>query len=116
MACFIAPLVQALATSALRKARAGAVADPSSGPLLRALPALEKMLWGGTLMLIVDHAISGEIMLRFPFFSALEKQGGGAVMLREILSVGVPMCVVITLVWALWALLRDRQPKTQTTN
>lgn len=109
MACFIAPLVEALAASAIRKARAGAIANPASGPLLRQLPALEKMLWGGTLMLIVDHVINGELTWRFPFFTALAKEGGGAVMLREVLTVGVPMCLVLTLAWAVWAVVRERR-------
>ena len=112
MSCFIAPLVQALATSAIRTANAAAVANPAASPLLRQLPALEKMLWGGTLMLIVDHVINGELIARFPFFTALAQEGGGAVMLREIQSVGVPMCLVLTAAWAAWALLKERKIAT----
>ena len=108
MCCFLVPLAQAVAVSAYRKTHAAAVADPASGMLLRRLPDLEKMLWGGTLMLIVDHVINGELTWRFPFFTALGQKGGGEVMLREILTVGVPMALALTLAWTIWAVLKER--------
>ena len=76
------------------------------------LAALEKMLWGGSVMLVVDHIINGELTWRFPFFTALENAGGGAVMLREMLTVGVPMSLTITAVWAVYAILKSRVPKS----
>ena len=103
MSCFIVPLVQAIATTAWRKA------SKDDGSFMgRHLPSLEKMLWGGTVMLIVDHIINGELTWRFPFFTALEETGGGAVMLREMLTVGVPLSLVIPAVWVVYALLKDR--------
>ena len=105
MSCFIVPLVQAVATSAYRKANSGRIAA-SKAPLIHNLPALEKMLWGGSIMLIVDHIMNGELTWRFPFFTALDQIGGGAVMLREMLTVGVPMSLVLTAVWALWVVVR----------
>ncbi|MBQ5935491.1 MAG: hypothetical protein IKQ01_09200 [Bacteroidales bacterium] len=62
----------------------------------RNLPALEKMLWGGTVVLLVDHAIHGEL---FSFS------------LRELLTVGVPMSVILTAVWAVWALVKERRQR-----
>ena len=41
MACFIVPLVQAVATSIYRKS----MRKPASSALGRNIPALEKMLW-----------------------------------------------------------------------
>ena len=102
MACFVVPLVQAVATSALRKW------GRKDGFIGRNLASLELMLWGGSVMLIVDHVINGELTWRFPFFTALGVEGGGAVMLREMLTVGVPMSLVITAVWAVWALVKER--------
>ena len=98
-------MLQAVATSIYCKT----AKKPANGVLGRNLPALEKMLWGGTVMLIVDHIINGELTWKFPFFTALGTEGGGAVMLRELLTVGVPMSLVITAVWAIWALLRERR-------
>ena len=104
MSCYVVPLVEAAIVSACRKR-----ALRSSSPLLQELPALEKMLWGGTLMLIVDHIINGELTWRFPFFTALDQAGGGLVMLREMLTVGVPMSLVLTAAWLVWAFVRDRK-------
>ena len=109
MACFVAPLVQAIATSIYRKRHEKRIDDPGSSTLARHLPALEKMLWGGSIMLIVDHIMNGELTWRFPFFTALDKVGGGTIMLKEILTVGVPMCLVISIVWMVYAYLKDRR-------
>ena len=103
MACFVVPLVQAIATSALRKW------GRKEGFVARHISSLELMLWGGTLMLIVDHVINGELTWKFPFFTALGVEGGGAVMLREMLTVGVPMSLLITLVWLVYALVKERR-------
>ena len=112
MSCFIAPLVQAIATSAYRKHHAAAISSEGSSPFLQHLPDLEKMLWGGTLMLIVDHILNGELTWRFPFFTALDEVGGGAVMLREILTVGVPMSLTLTLAWVAYVLLKKHSIQT----
>ena len=113
MSCFIVPLTQAIATTAYRKTHKNSIESPDASALKRNLPALEKMLWGGSVMLVVDHIINGELTWRFPFFTALENAGGGAVMLREMLTVGVPMSLVITAVWAVYAILKSRVPKSR---
>lgn len=109
MACFIVPLVQAVATSIYCKAAKNSISNPKAALLKRQLPALEKMLWGGSVMLIVDHIINGELTWKFPFFTALGVEGGGATMLREMLTVGLPMSVVITLVWVIWAVIKEHR-------
>ena len=110
MSCFVAPLVQAIATTAYRKLNAKTVGNPSSNLFLRHITDLEKMLWGGSVMLIVDHVINGELTWRFPFFTALGETGGAEVVLREILAVGVPMSLVLTLVWAVYVVVKERRP------
>ena len=113
MACFIVPLAQAIATTAYRKQleRKALVSsgEQHSSPLNAHLKSLETMLYGGTLMLIVDHIINGELTWMFPFFTALETEGGGAVMLREILTVGVPMSAIVTVAWVVWAYYKERK-------
>ena len=101
-------MVEAIAVSALKKGHR------KDGFVGRNLASLELMLWGGTIMLIVDHIINGELTWQFPFFTALAQEGGGAVMLREMLTVGLPMAVVITAVWAVYALLKERRSKIAT--
>ena len=114
MCCFLVPLAQAVATSACRKHFEKSGSGRNTNLFRRHLPALEKMLWGGTVMLIVDHVVNGELTWRFPFFTALDQAGGGAVMLREILTVGVPMSLVLTAVWVVYALLKERSRKIAT--
>ena len=113
MACFIAPLVEAVVVTAVRKARP---AGAGASPFLKHLPDLEKMLWGGTLMLIVDHIINGELTWAFPFFTALGESGGAQIMLKEILLVGVPMALILTAAWAVWAVAKDRKVSKQLNN
>ena len=95
-------MVQAIATSAYCKKH----------PEKRNLKTLETMLWGGTIMLVVDHIINGELTWRFPFLTALGQTGGGEVVLKEMLTVGLPMSLVITLVWAVWVLWKGRKSAT----
>ena len=99
MCCFLVPLAQAVATTVYRKVR-------NSGEKVR---TLEKMLWGGSIMLIVDHIINGELTWKYPFFTALTYAGGGSVFLRELLTVGVPMSLAITAIWGIWALISERR-------
>ena len=109
MCCFLVPLAQAITTTAIRKSNPA----PQSR-LGRQLPDLEKMLWGGTLMLIVDHIINGELTWRFPFFTALESAGGGGIMLKEMLTVGVPMSLVLTGAWMIFAVLKESRSLRKT--
>jgi hypothetical protein len=108
MACFIVPLVQAIGTSIYRKCNEKSIADPASNTFKHHLPALEKMLWGGSVMLIVDHIINGELTWRFPFFTALGETGGASILLREMFTVGVPMSLVLTGVWMIYALVKRK--------
>ena len=103
-------MAQAIVTSAYRKVNEKSIKTADSA-LKRQIPALEKMLWGGTVMLIVDHIINGELTRQYPFFTALET-GGFPVMLRELLTVGVPMSLVLTAVWAIYAILKERRTRT----
>jgi len=98
MSCFIAPLAQAVATTLYRRHHRSQ-GTASRSIFLQHLDKFELMLWGGTSMLIVDHIINGEVTWRYPFFTALEQQGGFQTMLQEILTVGVPMSIVITLIY-----------------
>ena len=120
MSCFVVPLAQAVVTSAIRTSAIRKSNEKNNrsdhSAFARHLPALEKMLWGGSVMLVVDHIINGELTWRFPFFTALENAGGGAVMLREMLTVGVPMSLVLTAVWVGYALLKERKTQKALSN
>lgn len=96
MACFTAPLAEALVVRAVTPASKGAT---STNPFVRRLGWLSKMLFGGSLLLAVEHVWHGEITWRYPFLTAV-KDGNTAEMLHEIATVGVAMAILITAVWA----------------
>ena len=104
MACFIVPLTQAVATTIYRK-----TTKHTDSFVGRNLKTLELMLWGGSLMLVVDHIINGEVTYIYPFFTALQTEGGGLVMLREMLIVGLPMSLAVTAIWAIWCYAKERK-------
>ena len=89
MACFIVPLTQAVVTTIYRK-----VTKQTDTFVGRNLKTLEQMLWGGSVMLLIDHLINGELF---------------AWNLREVLTIGVPMSVVVTAVWAIWCYAGERK-------
>ena len=98
MACFTAPLAQALVVTAAKSAcKDGAV--KSRNPFVRRLGWLQKMLFGGSFLLAVEHVWHGEITWRYPFLTAV-KDGNTGEMLHEIATLGVAMAVLITVVWA----------------
>lgn len=121
MSCFIVPLVQAMATSAYRK-HLGNVGSKSDGVESEGyvksiwkseLHTLEKMLWGGTLVLVVDHIASGELTLAYPFMTVLGKIGGLEQVFSEMLTAGIPMSLAVTAVWALVVLRKSHAFKRQ---
>ena len=99
MACFTAPLAQALVVTAATSARKDKIAR-SRNPFIRRLGWLQKMLYGGSFLLAIEHVWHGEISWRFPFLTAV-KEGPEATsgMLHEIATLGVSMAVLITVVW-----------------
>ena len=99
MACFTAPLAEALVATAVKSA----AGKPSArrNVFLRRLGWLQKMLFGGSFLLAIEHVWHGEITWRYPFLTAV-KEGPEATaeMWREIATVGISMAVLITVVWA----------------
>ena len=94
MSCFIVPMTQAVATTIYRKLNTKKINTPETSPLLRHVPTLEKMLWGGTVMLVVDHIINGEFFAWNPM---------------ELLTVGLPMSLAVTAIWAIWSYAHERK-------
>ncbi len=96
MACFTAPLAEALVATAVKSA----AGKPSArrNVFLRRLGWLQKMLFGGSFLLADEHVWHGEITWRYPFLTAV-KDGNTAEMLHEIATLGVAMAVLITAVW-----------------
>ena len=97
MACFTAPLAQALVVSAAKSTFADKAAK-SENPFVTRIGWLQKMLFGGSALLAIEHAWHGEITWRYPFLTAV-RDGDSAAMLHEIATSGVAMAVFITAIW-----------------
>ncbi len=109
MACFTAPVVEAVVVGVIEKVEARKEIQISGSsseiqevkvPLSRKLKWLSGMLWGGSALLLFEHIWHGEITMWFPFLTAMSDPADKAEMLHEIATVGVTMAVVITAVWA----------------
>ena len=87
--CFLVPLTQAVATTIYR------VCTKQNDTFVgRNLKTLELMLWGGSIMLVVDHIINGEFFAWNPM---------------ELLTVGLPMSVAVTAIWAIYCYAKERK-------
>ncbi len=109
MACLLVPAGEAIITTVVQKViekheKKTGVMDVKWS---RRLGWLNKMLWGGTLMLAIDHLISGEITFYPPFLTALQSPADTAVMLREMATVGVAMAAAVTVVWGIMVLVAE---------
>lgn len=89
MACFLVPMAIAVLTSLLRKKL----------PKALRINVLNFLLWGGVLGLALEHVAHGEVVPYPPFLTA-----GLEHVIPEMLTVGVPMTVATSGVWALMVL------------
>lgn len=96
MACFLAPATAAIITTSIKKKIA----------LKYHLEWLNAMLWGGVIMLAVEHIAHLEVVLYPPFLTA-----GFSEVLPEILKVGIPMTLAIILIWAVMVLVANKAAK-----
>ena len=94
MACFTAPVAQALVVCALKSSTTKSV-----NPFVARLGLLQKMLFGGSFLLAIEHVYHGEVIFTWPFLTAV-RDGNTAEMLHEIATSGLAMWAVVTLVWA----------------
>lgn len=84
MACFLVPTTAAIVTTAVRKK----ISEKYH------INWLNSMLWGGVIMLAVEHLSHGEVVLYPPFLTA-----GLPEVFPEMVRVGVPMTLAIFLLW-----------------
>jgi len=98
MACFVAPTVAAIITTRFRK----------KVPAKLHIEWLILMLWGGVIMLIVDHLFTGELVPFPPFLTAMQNPTDIPVMVNEILTVGTTMTVAIFFIWAVMVFVYNK--------
>ena len=110
MACFTAPLAEAIVISIVKsivykKHKTDELVKTSqnndSGSITTKLGWLEKMLYGGSFLLAIEHIYHGEIVFYPPFLTAMKSPEEIPVMLHEIATVGVGMAVLVTAVWGI---------------
>lgn len=95
MACFIVPGIEAIITTIAKKKLNRKWVEKIN------LKLLNTLLWGGTFLLMIEHVWHGEVVPWPPFLTAMTTASSFGTMLHEMLYVGVPMAVGITLAWAI---------------
>lgn len=98
MACLLVPATAAIITTASKK----------KVPSKYHLEWLNTLLWGGAVMLLVEHIAHGEIVFYPPFLTAMQNPADISVMLQEIAIVGGGMVVAIVAVWAIAVAIANR--------
>ena len=98
MACFIAPMTLAIGTTFFRK----------KIPEHLHIGWLNIMIWGGAIMLAVEHIAHGEIILTPPFLTAMQTPAEIPLMLKEMLTVGGSMTLAIVFVWIVMVILAQK--------
>jgi len=72
---------------------------------------LSAMLWGGVVMLAVDHFMSGEIVPYPPFLTAMNNPADIPAMLGEIATTGTAMTLAVFAAWGIMVLIADKAEK-----
>jgi hypothetical protein len=118
MACFVAPLGEAIVVTVIQKIiekkekKTGTIHIEKGGlTWSRRLGWLNKLLWGGTALLALEHVWHGEVVPWPPFLTAINNPGDIAPMLHELVTVGGAMTAVVTIVWAIIVLIAELKTK-----
>jgi len=112
MACLLVPAAEAVIVSIVKR-RVGdqpAKHSRSGISMKRKLSWLTTMLWGGALLLALEHIWHGEIIFTFPFLTAARNAADFQAMLHELATAGVGMAVLVTAVWGLMVLAVEAFP------
>lgn len=122
MACFLVGGGEAIVATAVRAAvkksetergivdeQGNQLTDPASNGICwtRKLSWLMNMLWGGVILLCIEHMWHGEVVPFPPFLTAMEDPSEIPVMLGEMATVGVGMAVLVTVVWLVITIAAD---------
>ena len=103
MACFLAPMGLGIVTTIFRK----------KIPEKLKIGWLNIMIWGGVIMLAVEHIAHEEIILYPPFLTAIQTPAEIPVMLKEIAVVGGTMTIAIVAIWAVMVYIYNKKSEIQ---
>ena len=99
MACFIAPMGLAIVTTVFRR----------KIPENLKIDWLNVMIWGGVIMLAVEHIAHGEVVLYPPFLTAMQTSAEIPVMLQEMATIGGTMTIAIICIWLVMVAISQRK-------
>jgi hypothetical protein len=121
MACFLVPTGEAVVTTVVQKviekqAKKGGEEKVAEAKIKwgKRLGWLNKMLWGGALLLALEHVWHGEIIATPPFLTAMQDASETSIMLHEMATVGVAMAVTITVIWGIMVLVAEVKSRAAT--
>ncbi len=103
MACFIVPMSLGIATTIFRK----------KIPAALKIGWLNIMLWGGVLMLAIEHIAHEEVVLYPPFLTAMQTPAEIPVMLQEMAVVGGSMTIAVITIWLILVAATNQMTKTK---
>jgi hypothetical protein len=92
MACFLVPTALAVVTSIIQKASRRLAEKLKLG-------VLNALLWGGAILLALEHVWHGEVVPWPPFLTAMSNPADIPVMLHEMAMIGTSMAVVSAAAW-----------------
>ncbi len=95
MACFLVPGSEGIVVTILMKV----IMKKEKVERLK-LKWLNTMLWGGTILLAVEHIWHGEVVPWPPFLTAMNNPADTAAMFHEMATHGVLMASLVTFAWA----------------
>jgi hypothetical protein len=92
MACFIVPMVLAIATTSIQ------LSTHNLAQKLK-LSLLNALRWGGVILLALEHVWHGEITAWPPYLTAMATPADTAVILSEMTTVGTSLTLAISATW-----------------
>jgi hypothetical protein len=112
MACFVVPLGEAIVMTIVQKVVTKREKNSNVGKVNKVgltwsqrLGWLNKMLWGGSILLAFEHLWHGEIVPWPPFLTAMKNPSDIAPMLHEVATFGTAMALTVTAIWGIMVLI-----------
>lgn len=119
MACFLAPAVEAVVVTIIKKKVEEKEALQVASKPKETIPSdqcgtdfswnhklswLKNLLWGGVFLLTIEHIWHGEVVPWPPFLTAMNSPKNIIPILYEIATVGFSMAAFVTAIWSIMAL------------
>jgi len=120
MACFLVPMGESVIMSIVqrivekREKKSGKLnTEKNKLSMSSKISWLNKLLWGGTALLAIEHIWHGEVVPWFPFLTAMESPEETSAMLNEISTNGIFMAIAVKIVWVIMVIISDKMEKVR---